>query len=460
MKRQRKHKKMNEETSDSSVTDGQSQQSYDTDKTDTTDTTDATSNTSAQKDNHTMKHLYTEDDITYFTRLNPKKRKMIANLENVLMKRDKRDMPLRFKVLESDMSIELKSIAIAKVNQMAAMEASYGSGSGEYHKMNHWIEHVCKLPIGKYVSLPCGGKNTIIPCKFIQHVHTTLNSVVYGHKDAKNQIVRLLAKWIVNPDSKGMVIGIQGVHGIGKTSLVKEGICKALGLPFGFISLGGVSDGSYLYGHSYTYEGSRWGRICDILMKTGCMNPVLYFDELDKVSTTSHGEEIIHTLIHLCDSSQNDTFQDKYFVDVDIDLSRCLIVFSFNNIEHVNPILLDRMNVIRTEGYDTKDKVIIARDYMLPKILNEYAIHAKHFICNDETLRYIIQCVEEEQGVRNLKRALEEIVSQVNLELLLNYNKDCTVPQQPTIHVTKETVDKYLSKPKKEPNSSLNMMYI
>ena len=119
-----------------------------------------------------------------------------------------------------------------------------------------------------------------------------------------------------------------GPMGNGKTTLVKEGIAKMINRPFEFISLGGATDSCYLDGHSYTYEGSIPGKIVDIVKKAKCMNPVIYFDELDKVSETPKGEEIINLLIHLTDFSQNDHFIDKYYNNIPIDLSKALFIFS------------------------------------------------------------------------------------------------------------------------------------
>ena len=116
---------------------------------------------------------------------------------------------------------------------------------------------------------------------------------------------------IQNPKSCGNVLAIQGPMGNGKTTLVKEGISKAIDRPFSFVALGGASDASFFYGHPYTYEGSHWGRIADILMTSKSMNPIIYFDELDKVSSTHKGDEIIHLLTHLTDPSQNNLFQDN-----------------------------------------------------------------------------------------------------------------------------------------------------
>ena len=116
--------------------------------------------------------------------------------------------------------------------------------------------------------------------------------------------------------------------GNGKTTLIKEGVSKMIDRPFEFITLGGATDSSYLDGHSYTYEGSTPGKIVDILKNSSqCMNPVIYFDELDKVSCTNKGEEIINLLIHLTDFSQNDHFNDKYYSNVPLDLSKAYLYF-------------------------------------------------------------------------------------------------------------------------------------
>ena len=203
------------------------------------------------------------------------------------------------------------------------------------------------------------------------------------------------------------------------TTLVKEGICKALGLPFGFIPLGGISDGSYLVGHSYTYEGSKWGRILEILMNCGCMNPILFFDELDKVSNTRYGEEIKNILIHLTDASQNTNFHDKYFSDLALDLSKCLVIFSYNDGDLINPILKDRMVTIKTHGYNMDNKVEIVNEYMLHELFEKFGFKTGEIVFTQDIIKSIIRKTAEEKGVRNLKRSLESIISEINLARLL-----------------------------------------
>lgn len=397
---------------------------------------------------------YYGEEKNYFKSLDNRKKRRINDLEKEIKDLNYVHVPMRFRVIESDMDIHLKGIAIQKIDQLNCLDPS----SGEYFKMVTWIENLCKLPIGKYKSLPIQSHDDFDKIStFLDDVKKNLDTKVYGHQSAKNQIVRLLAKWISNPSSKGLVIGIEGAMGQGKTSLCNA-ICESLSLPFGFLQLGGISDGSYLVGHSYTYEGSRWGRIAEILMRVGCMNPVLYFDELDKISTTRHGEEIANMLIHLTDSSQNDKFHDKYFSDIELDLSRCLIIFSYNHSDMINPILKDRMITIKTDGYTHKDKQQIVQNYMLPTILKEFSLQPEELVLSDEVISYIITVTDEEQGVRNLKRSLEEIVSQVNLHKLLKKEILENTPLSFPLHVTKDIVNKFVQK--KTENTSLPMMYL
>jgi ATP-dependent Lon protease len=252
----------------------------------------------------------------------------------------------------------------------------------------------------------------------MENAKNRLDNCVYGLDDAKIQIMQFIGQWISNPTAIGSAIAIKGPMGTGKTTLVKEGISKILGREFAFITLGGTGDSSFLEGHSYTYEGSSWGKIVQILIDSKCMNPVIYFDELDKISDTPRGEEIVGILTHLTDTSQNNEFHDKYFSEIDFDLSKCLFIFSYNDEDKVNPILKDRMYRIQTKGYETKEKVIISKKYLLPKIRDQVNFKEEDVILPDETLEYIAsnkELTKNESGVRNLKRCLEIIHTKLNL---------------------------------------------
>lgn len=199
------------------------------------------------------------------------------------------------------------------------------------------------------------------------------------------------------------------------TSFAKNGVAMALKRPFEFFSLGGASDASTFVGHSFTYEGSTWGRIADAVMNARCMNPVLYFDEVDKISTTSHGEEIVNMLIHLTDRSQNSQFHDRYFAGVDIDLSQCLFVFSFNDESKIHPVLKDRMQIIECTGYTADEKKTILTKFIAPQVLDRIQLKGQ-LNMTDEAIRYIIsEYSSQEQGVRTLIRTVETLGTRINL---------------------------------------------
>ena len=291
--------------------------------------------------------------------------------------------------------------------------------SGSEGKYNNWINGLLRIPFGKYKELPITKENTKDEINdYLKKTRKLLDEAVHGHDQTKIQVVQLIAQWISNPQSGGNVIGIQGPMGTGKTTIVKEGIAKAINRPFFFITLGGASDSSFLEGHSYTYEGSTWGRICEVLMQAQCMNPVFYFDELDKVSKTAKGDEIINALIHLTDTTQNTQYQDKYFSGIDIDLSQSVFIFSYNNIKDINPILLDRLVNIKISEFKTEDKLIISKNYLIPGINKKLGIDKQNIVFNDDVIKYIIENFTDEDGVRSLKKCLDSICSKINVFMI------------------------------------------
>lgn len=266
---------------------------------------------------------------------------------------------------------------------------------------------------------------------YIKDIRKTLDNAVYGHKEAKLQLERIFAQWI-NGKSKGAIIGLQGPPGTGKTSLAKNGLSKCLkdndneNRPFVFLPIGGSVNGSTLVGHNYTYVGSTWGRIADGLMTSKCMNPIIFIDELDKVSNTEHGKEIISILTHLTDLTQNDEFEDKYFSGIKLDLSKALIVFSFNDINLIDPILKDRITIIETKPLTLPEKLVIIQKYMLPEIFSEVGFNTNELIFSDKIIEFIINTYTNEAGVRKVKEKLIEIVRDINLSKF--HNDNITLP--------------------------------
>jgi ATP-dependent Lon protease len=372
------------------------------------------------------------------------------------------DKPYRLALLESSIPPKLKANAMQKINMLRSMD----SCDPEYFKIKHWVDNFMRIPFCKYKSLSVSMADGIEKChEFMMNAKNILDTCVYGLDDAKLQILQMVGQWISNPQAMGTAIAIKGPPGTGKTTLVKDGISKILGREFVFIPLGGASDASFLEGHSYTYEGSIWGKIVQSLMDCQCMNPVFYFDELDKLSETPKGEEIAGILTHLTDTSQNSQFHDKYFSEMDFDLSKCLFIFSYNDEHKVNPILRDRMYRIMTNGYESKEKIVIAKQFMLPKIREQVNFQPEEIIIPEETIRYIVgakHLTHEEAGVRNMKRCLEIIHTKLNLFRLMKpeenlFSKDIKMEVKFPMTVTSKEVDLLIKNEEKQSQSLLAM---
>ena len=358
------------------------------------------------------------NDVKYFKKYLTQEEQLevlkeLAELNKVMLV----DKPYRLTLLESKIPQQYKAIALKRIQNLRYMDTC----SGEYFKVKNWVDTFMTIPFGFYRTLPITMDAGVEQCHtFMEAAKDILDSAVYGLNDAKMQIMQMAGQWISNPSALGSAIAIKGPPGTGKTTLVKEGISKILGRDFAFIALGGATDSSFLEGHSYTYEGSTWGKIVEILIRCKSMNPVIFFDELDKLSETPKGEEITGILTHLTDTSQNSQFHDKYFSEIAFDLSKCLFIFSYNDESKVNPILLDRMYRIHTNGYGKKDKTHIAQKYLIPKIQSEVAFKPEQIIIPDETIEYIVEHhTNKEDGVRNLKRCLEIIFTKLNLYRLM-----------------------------------------
>jgi len=405
----------------------------------------------------------TMNDFSFYEKLEITEQKKIIKELKEINKITRIEKPYRMTLLESNIPVQFKAEAMKKINSLRYMEP----GSGEFYKIKNWVDTFMRIPFGKNEGLPITIEDGVEKChEFMENAQKTLNDAVYGLNDAKMQIMQMLGQLLTNPKAIGTAIAIHGPPGTGKTSLVKEGISKILNRPFAFIALGGATDSSFLEGHSYTYEGSTWGKIVQILIDSKCMNPVIYFDELDKISDTPRGEEIAGILTHLTDTSQNSQFHDKYFAEINFDLSKCLFIFSYNDESKVNPILKDRMYRIKTMGYSGKEKTVISNSYLLPKIREQVKFTNNEIIIPDSTISHIIEThCNKEDGVRNLKRCLEIIHTKLNLYRLMKpetnlFEQDMSLKVQFPFTVTKDIVEKLIKRDKDLFSSALNTMYI
>lgn len=397
---------------------------------------------------NSLYNKYTREEIGYFNELNNQKKDEIYEMEREIDEYKSIKEPLRFKFLSMKTTIPNKIAILRKYDEFMRLTPF----SSEYSKLGKWITSVSQLPLGIYKEIR-EEKNI---SKFLLDIQKNLDKVIYGHKETKEQIIRILAQFISNPDAKGYVIGIQGSMGVGKTKFIKDGIAKVIGYPLAFIALGGISDSSYLKGHSYTYEGSTYGKIVEQLIKAKMMNPIFFFDELDKVSGGRYGEEIINTLIHITDGTQNEKFSDKYLEELELDLSKSIIFFTFNDINKVNPILRDRMIVINIDKYSREDKLNLTRHSLLEVIYKSYNFKETDVEMTDEMIYYIIDKTTEEDGVRNLQRNINNIYSYINMNrYILMDGKTIKFP----FKIEKEFVDKYLIM-KRDINKNNLSMYL
>jgi ATP-dependent Lon protease len=419
-----------------------------------------------EKNSKTFRKILTNkntlNDIEYFNKLELGSQEKILKELKEINKNIRVEKPYRLTLLESDIPVKFKAAALKKINMLRYMEP----GSGEYYKIKNWVDTFMRIPFGKYNTLPISIEDGVDKCHdFMENAQKTLNDAVYGLNDAKMQIMQMLGQLLTNPQSIGTSIAIHGPPGTGKTSIVKEGISKILNRPFAFIALGGATDSSFLEGHSYTYEGSTWGKIVQIIIDCKCMNPVIYFDELDKISETPKGEEIAGILTHLTDTTQNSQFHDKYFSEIDFDLSKCLFIFSYNDESKVNPILKDRMYRIQTKGYNQNQKLIISKNYLLPKIREQIRFTNEEITIPDNIMNYIIEnYCNNEDGVRNLKRCIEIIYTKLNLFRLMRpnvnlFDEDMTIKVEFPFIVTRDVVDK-LIKVNKDSKGVIHSMYV
>ena len=352
---------------------------------------------------------YKKNAIDYFAKFDKTKKHEFLNKLKLINDSQNNNEPDIFKIINIDLPIEQK-------NSILTEYINIENSMSDKSKLKTWLNNILKLPFGKYKGIDLTNLTCVDNIKeFIKKLKFTMNTAVFGHDEAKKKIIEIMAQYIRNNQSKGTCIGIWGPPGNGKTTLIKEGIAKAMNRSFIFISLGGASDASFLEGHSYTYEGSIYGRIAQGLMNADCMNPIIYFDELDKISKTSRGQEITNLLVHLTDPVQNSEFVDKYFYNVKLDLSKATFIFSYNNSSLIDPILKDRITQVETKYLLTNEKINIAQNYMLPLIIKDMGLKENDILISDNNLKYIINEYTLEGGVRKLKSILYSIARQINI---------------------------------------------
>lgn len=323
------------------------------------------------------------------------------------------------KILNLKTSNENKAVIAKHYKNMVNVEKE----STEFYKNQIFVDLALSFPFGESFSIHDQLQGTTAK-ELVLKMAAQLDSKVYGMKNVKAEIINVICKFITNPGyGTRNNIALHGVAGVGKTRIAKV-LSEVLGIPMKVIPLGGIKDSSFLQGHGYVYVESGPGKILQNIIDSKISNPILYFDELDKVSKSEYGKDIYSFMTYLTDPTQNEEFTDHYFYGMKFDLSRVFYVFSFNDIDSIDKILLDRLNVISIPQPTIEDIVTIIEEHCLPEIKQNIGLKTDISLCKDQIIRIINYCkvfvdTSKSSGIRTYYRFVEKLMMDINTDIIL-----------------------------------------
>jgi ATP-dependent Lon protease len=333
----------------------------------------------------------------------------------------------RTKIAEADMPDEVREQAERELGRFERM----GESSPEASMIRNYLDWLLAVPWGKR------SEERLDP----QHTREVLDADHAGLEDVKDRIVEYIAvrklreeRGIEADKRSGAILTLVGPPGTGKTS-IGESIARALGREFVRMSLGGVRDEAEIRGHRRTYIGALPGRLVRALRDAGTMNPVILLDEVDKVGADWRGDPSA-ALLEVLDPAQNHSFRDHY-LDVEVDLSQVVFIATGNLTETIPGPLLDRMEVIRFDGYTTDEKIAIARGYLWPRQRERNGLREDEVAVADEVLETVISEYTREAGVRQLERELGKLLRKTATRLVAG---DVEAPVQVELELVRDAL--------------------
>lgn len=327
-------------------------------------------------------------------------------------------------------------------------------------KLIEWVETLLNIPFGKLAISPVTINDPMPKIRgFFDETIKQFNKNVYGLENVKQQIVDYLGQFITaGPGARPRTLALCGGPGIGKTFLIRHGIADALGRPLRVVNMGGIKDSAHMCGFEYSYANARHGLIVQILIEKQIMNPIILFEEVDKISETRDGQDIQNILMHLTDPEQNKAFQDKYFSGIDIDISKAILVFTLNDPSALSPILLNRLHLVNVPDPSREDRIQIAKKHMIPEIFGNVNMSPDSVSISNEVCGYILdRYSQNDKGLRTFKACLETIMLRLNMIRLIGHDLSGKLRLQFPLNLSIEIIDSILRIPD---HSSHSFLYL
>ncbi len=368
-------------------------------------------------------------------------------------------MLLKKKLLDLDTTQENLNILYQKFN---ALESRSEGGSEEHFKALNWMKQCLSLPFNKITKIKMIDNDIE---KFLMYTKAQLDKELYGMTSAKEQILLYLHDRLKNPTTRQPPLALLGSPGMGKTSIALS-LAQLMGLPFASLSLGGVAEPSFLTGHCSTFVGSKPGRIASSLISTQSNTSVLFFDEIDKIENN----DVVSSLLHIMDTTQNALFRDNYFGQITIDLSNVFFIVSMNE-KPKDRALADRLSYVTIDDYTEKEKCIITERYLLPKALKNVGLNKEDILfSNHDMIQSFVRKISPgSSGIRKLKEAMGTLISKIlfninnqsiDTSFTLNRDKYSKTNLVFPFKITEDIISHLLSDMIHKPNPGLQHLYI